>query len=279
MSDGVLYGEQQLMFGLKPRRIAYGSLFAPFGDEIDLIPEPFWYSVSYRDYVPKVLNQGNQRSCTGAASVAGMMTAREQAGFEYVELSIGSVYGQINGGTDRGAYLSDALKAVHEVGACPISIIPHENWHMETWPKDWREKAAKFRVLEVYDCTTFEEIASAILRGFVVCFGVLLSREDIQVGGQNGFLPIHSAGRKYGHAMLGVGLKRYNKTWWVEALSSWGEKWGDKGFCYVPASMFNLPDAWAIRVVTYANGIDRSVNHRDCRREGAPSTENASCSM
>jgi len=245
-------GKRHFHFGLSQRTVLYGSVFPIYADKIEVIPDPFWYSFSLRKYLFKVLDQGNQNSCVGAVTVGALMLARKQYGFEDIELSIASIYGQINCGMDNGAQLSSALLAAHRYGACPVNVIPHEQWQCNEWPKNWQDIAKCYRILEAYDCTSFQEIVSAILDGFPVCLGVNLSRNDVLDVGKDGFLPINSSGH-YAHALLGIGVKRYKNLWWIEAASSWGVNWANEGICYIPEYKFHntLLDAWALRVTTY----------------------------
>lgn len=251
MSRTVINGKE-FYFGLNERQTKYGSVFPIFSDKIRVLDRSVWKDFSLRKFVPRVLDQGKQSSCVAASTVSAIMTNRIQCGFPDVELSIGSIYGLINRGADNGAFLSDGLLAAHKYGACPTSIISHYNWDISSWPSSWKDVAKCYRILEAYDCSTFDEIVSAILYGFVVCYGIFLSSADIRDVGKDGFLPVYNKGRSYGHAILGVGIKKYNNLWWIESLSSWGTKWANDGFCFVPSTFLEkeLLDAWAIRVST-----------------------------
>jgi C1A family cysteine protease len=56
-----------------------------------------------------------------------------------------------------------------------------------------------------------------------------------------------------GHAILIVGYFQHNGMLYFVVRNSWGSDWGDKGYCYMPASYIANPqfasDAWCLQVV------------------------------
>src|SRR5687767_9505183 len=82
------------------------------------IPRGDWVEVDYRAFAPAIYDQGEQGSCVGHGGVASLATVRKMHGHDDARLSPCNLYGQINGGSDRGAMVVDALKALRDVGAC-----------------------------------------------------------------------------------------------------------------------------------------------------------------
>lgn len=253
--DGQTYG-----LGCLPRRAAVGSLYPVFGaadrPETQIIPRKDWASIDFRHLVPKILDQDGQGACNAFASIQALHVIRNMAGLPFVELSPGNLYGRINGGVDRGSVIADAVQQLEDVGVCKAATVPPLEWRRSRWPSTWKDEAKRFRILEAYDCPTFDHIASALLMGFPVNFGILVGnnfRPD-----ETGWLPDYRSGGG-GHAMCAVGLAYHpsRRTWGLITANSWGRDWGLDGFCIVPESYFQrtpFTDAWAVRGTTDPTG-------------------------
>jgi len=238
--------------GCKPRTIPIGALF----EVITPIPREKWKPIDFSSFVPEVLDQDGQNSCNAFASIQAMHVCRAMIGLPYVKLSPGNLYGRINGGVDRGSTLSDALKELKANGVCRSSIVPIYEWNPRKWPSNWKDDAKKFRITEVYDCPTFDHLASAILQGFPVNLGVMVGRNFVVE--KDGWLRDYNGGYG-GHAICGVGLDYHStrKTWGIKIVNSWGSDWGVNGFAILPESYFKgnwFNDGWAIRVVVDPEG-------------------------
>jgi hypothetical protein len=248
--DTIFACNEERMLGCLPREAAPGTVCPLFKSRYQAIPRDKWQEVSWRHLIRVVLNQGSQGSCVGATGAGAMMALRAAVGLEHKLLSIGSLYGQINQGRDQGALMGDSMKALMSTGMCPVDVIPHYTWQMRSWPSNWKQIAKEYRALEAYDCSDFDELVTAIQRGFVVNYGITIGR-TFEPNSEGIIAPRRdSAG---GHAMLGIGVKQFNGIWHVETLNSWSETWGLGGRAYVPESYFvgrsSYMDAWALRAV------------------------------
>jgi hypothetical protein len=202
-------------------------------EDCPIFPRSEWAECSIRHKAWTVIDQNPQNSCCPSATCGAAMMLREMAGEERILLSQGSLYGQINGGRDGGASIDDALEAMMTTGVCSAAVIGPQDWQGRDWPSDWKTEARKFRLLEAFDCPTFDAAASAVVRGMPVVFGVYWG-----------------AG---GHAITAVGLKRLDSGWGLEFLNSWGAAWGDGGFGVLPEAKcagIRSFGAFAIRSVT-----------------------------
>lgn len=202
-------------------------------DACPILPRSQWSECSIRHKVWTVIDQNPQNSCCPSATTGAAMLLREIAGEKRILLSQGSLYGQINGGRDNGANIEDALEAMMKTGVCPASRIDPQDWQGRDWPSDWKAEAKKFRILEAFDCPTFDAVASAVQRSLPVVFGVFWG-----------------AG---GHAITAVGLKQIGGSWNLEFLNSWGASWGDGGLGFLPeAKCGGIKNfgAFAVRSVT-----------------------------
>jgi hypothetical protein len=202
-------------------------------DACPIIPRSDWVECSLRHKVWTVIDQNPQNSCCPSATAGSAMILRETNGQKRILLSQGSLYGQINGGRDQGANIEAALEAMMEVGIAPASVVDPKDWTSRDYPSNWKEEAAKFRILEAFDCPTFDAVASAVQRSMPVVFGVYWGSG--------------------GHAITAVGLKKIGSVWNIDFLNSWGESWGENGFGYLPESKcsgIKSFGAFSIRSVT-----------------------------
>jgi hypothetical protein len=223
----------------RPMKVGANRRFPVWGtvSECPIIPRANWQEYSLRHKVWEVLDQGSQNSCCPTATRGATEIVREIMGQARIRLSQGSLYNQIAGGRDQGANIMDALEAMMDVGMVPDSIIDQYDWQGRGYPPNWKAEAAKYRILEAWDCPTFDEMLSAVEKQFPVVFGVNWA------GG--------------GHAITCIGKKKSGNTWLAEILNSWGADWGDGGFGYLTESQCKASTsygAFAIRGVTIPSG-------------------------
>lgn len=216
-------------------------------------PEPYdgWvYNLEIEGDNSYVAEGVGVHNCNAFASVQALETCRSLCGQVHVDLFPGNLYGRINGGRDAGSALGDGLSALMDKGVIPqIAGMDAWQWGHGSRPSGWETEGAKFRILEAFDCPTFDHIATAIQCGFLVDYGIMVGRNfDVESDGWVG----EYRGGGGGHALCGVGLVERGGKWGILTANSWGEKWGDKGFGVVPESYFrgNFNDAWAVRAVT-----------------------------
>jgi hypothetical protein len=233
--------QEPLATGCLPRtsKVGGNSLFPVAGsvDACPILPRSAWSECSIRHKVWTVIDQNPQNSCCPSATAGAAMLLRELAGEKRILLSQGSLYGQINGGRDAGANIEDALAAMMRTGICPAKTIDSQAWHTRRWPNDWEAEAKKYRLLEAFDCPTFDAVASAVQRSMPVVFGVYWGSG--------------------GHAVAAVGLKKIDRSWGLEFLNSWGADWADNGFGVLPESKcggIKSFGAFALRSVVVPSG-------------------------
>ncbi len=183
-----------------------------------------------------VKNQANQNSCTAAMLAGLLMLVREISGLDRLELSQATTYNLGNGGRDAGMSIDKALEIAREVGVVPVSVVSQYNWEADPpWPPNWRKIARRVRVLEAYDCPTYDHAVSAVYGGWPVGLGVYWKYPR----------------RRGGHAVGMVDRRKKNDN---EALGTWTEKYDDHGFHHLPDGQIEqgIPvfGAWAVRVTT-----------------------------
>jgi hypothetical protein len=243
--------------GCQQRVCDPGDLFPLFGGEsFEPIPESGWQECDWSHVVPEVMDQDGVGACNAFAATSGLRCQRILSGQPDVRLSPGHLYGLINGGRDAGSLLGDALTTLVDIGVCTTAEVAELAWRRRDWPSGLETVARKYRILEAFDCPTRAHIATAIMRGFMVDYGILVG-SDFNTA-SDGW--VNEGKGRGGHAMCGVGLKKRVKNgktqWGVLTLNSWGTRWGKPagklsgGFGIVPMSYFTdsiFTDGWCVR--------------------------------
>lgn len=163
-----------------------------------------------------IKNQNPQSSCCGCAAIQGAMVCRKVYGQDDVELSQAVPYALGNRGRDSGMSIPSGLRALRDYGTVPESYIDGHNWQgyrsrKNKWPSDWQEVAANYKVIEAWDCPSWEHLVTAIILGFPVVLGV---DWNDRIGA--------------GHAICGV--EYYPDVEEIEVANSWGTKRKGNGF-------------------------------------------------
>lgn len=219
-------------------------MFASAG--IGVIPRSEWKEVDYfTRFGIKIYDQNGQGSCVGHGSVMAATIALLLAGASLVRLAACFLYGLINGGRDNGANVSESMERLLDTGVCLESEVGPKNIWKRDFPSSAFETAKRFKIIEAYNCQTFDEIGTALQLGFTVSFG-------IEIGTQfnpdaNGILP-PLRGRRGGHCMCLAGAKLINGKWYFLVINSWSTAWGINGTAWIDESYFQRDvDAFAIR--------------------------------
>jgi C1A family cysteine protease len=226
-----------------------------------LAPTALPLSVDLRADMPPVYNQGQIGSCT-ANAIAGAMQfiRRKQKYHDYTPSRLFIYYNErvmentVN--SDAGAMIRDGIKSVNSIGACAE----------EHWPYDVSQFAQKpdanAYALAPYDASLsynrvnqdVNSMRSVLATGvpFVFGFTVYESFESDAVA-STGIVPMPGKNESTlgGHAVVCCGYNHKNKLFIVR--NSWGDGWGDKGYCYMPYDYLSdvdlASDMWHIDMV------------------------------
>ncbi|CAF1461746.1 unnamed protein product [Didymodactylos carnosus] len=152
--------------------------------------------------------------------------------------------------TDSGCTMSAAIEALEAYGTCGERLWPYDISAVNTKPSQAAYTEAKQFIVDEALSVQIElnEMKSCLAQGFPFTFGIMLfhSFDDAASGG---VVPMPSGGQQGGHALLCVGYSDQSNSFIVR--NSWGESWGDNGYCYIPYDyMTNTDytfDAWTIR--------------------------------
>lgn len=210
--------------------------------------------------------QGNTNSCT-ANAVAGAYEyiLKRHLGDEAFDASRMFVYYNARAAEgedvtieDNGSVIGLAVKSLKEKGICSEDTWPFDESSVNTKPSDEAYQEGANFVIEEFAVVPTELFAwkHCLAEGYPIVFGLLLynSFDKQRV---RGLVPEPTASEQAreehgGHAMVCVGYSDKDQVFIVR--NSWGEDWGDKGYCYIPYRYlmnpkFNDGDSWHIRRV------------------------------
>lgn len=168
---------------------------------------------------------------------------------------------------DEGSMIGAAIEGLKRYGACSEATWPFEEDSVNEAPSDEAfDEASAFLVEEVEQVpTNLIAWKSALAEGNPIIFGINLF-ESFDAQRRPGMVPSPSpeevAREEHGgHAMLCVGYSDRDNVFIVR--NSWGDAWGDNGYCYMPYTYlmnprFNDGDTWIIKRVE-APEIDEST--------------------
>ena len=154
---------------------------------------------------------------------------------------------------DSGAYIRDGIKVCAKLGAPVEELWPY---NLMLWKNQPTENAyldaSRRQIAEYKRCNTLNEVLTALKIGYPVIFGFLIySSFDNSKVHYNGIMPMPDPYKETlsgGHAVLAVGYDLDKDILIVR--NSWGDKWGDKGYFYMPLGVIRSNamsnDFWTI---------------------------------
>lgn len=207
-------------------------------------------------WLPPVYDQGQTGSCTGNAIAAAVEYGmKAQSKHDFVPSRLFIYYNErVMEGTvesDAGAEIRDGIKVVASLGAPPESIWPFDPSQLLIKPSDQAFAEAKKQIIKQYSRVPVKlaNMQNVLSHKIPIVFGMTIYESfESDVVASNGLVPMphQSENTVGGHAMLIVGS---NDTHFI-VRNSWGEGWGDKGYCYIPHEYLtneNLADDfWAV---------------------------------
>ena len=214
-----------------------------------------------RSYMTPVENQGNSNSCT-ANAVAGayeylanrLLGQSKDVSRLFIYYNARELDGDCS--QDEGTYLKSCVKVLRKYGACSENTWSFDlNQILEQPHKQAYKEAANFIVEEAARVDVdLHAMQSCLADGYPFAFGLQLF-SSFQQAGSNGLVPMPDPDNEKhdgGHAMLCVGYSDPDRVFIVR--NSWGEEWGEQGYCYIPYDYMTKPDlnhdCWTIRQVS-----------------------------
>ena len=209
--------------------------------------------VDLRQWCSPVENQSELGSCVANATVGALEMRRIYGGLTHVDLSRLFVYFNARiahqaTNLDDGTYIRLALVSLSKMGVCPEDLCPYDTSQVFVRPT-WKayRKAYAYKIDKYYKIMStgsrrIDDIVTALKGHCPVMFGAkvwnyfkrIKSDGEVDMPRMNDVL----AGT---HAMLIVGVKQKERKFIVR--NSWGEDWGDDGYCYLGYDYFDVSDA------------------------------------
>ncbi|HEY1056236.1 MAG TPA: C1 family peptidase, partial [Emticicia sp.] len=218
--------------------------------------------VDLRPFMTKVENQKQLSSCTANATAGAYeYLAKKHLKNRAFEVSRLFVYynARLRAGStikDSGSHIQYAIDSLHKLGACTEETWPYDTKKVNDKPQtNTYEEAANFKVQESkYIPTDLKAWKQCLSEGYPIIFGIALFKGFDSCTQNKGIVPMPSpdeaSRQSHGlHAMLCVGYSEVDQMFIVR--NSWGEQWGDKGYCYMPYdyvinNKLNMGDSWMI---------------------------------
>jgi len=236
-------------------------------DKIDTRDHPYQLTntaqsnvVDLRQYCSSIEDQGNLGSCTGNA-IAGAIELLHKRQNRTLDISRLFIYyyermfiGTVN--YDSGAYIRDGIKACYTYGAPTENLWPYNISKFKMQPhKTAIVDALKRKVTSYQRAIDFNQVIDSITSGYPVTIGFnVYSSFDSPTVAKTGIMPYPNVNKERllgGHAVLLVGYNKDNNTF--IARNSWGTRWGDKGYFYMPFQVIQnnrmSSDFWVIKSI------------------------------
>lgn len=202
-------------------------------------------SIDLRTNFSPIRNQGKKGACTAFALSSMLECILNNASqtrttclsprFLYYNVSDKSADGTP---ADKGSSFYDNIQSLGSNGICEENLCPYDDSFMSP-PSEEAYTDAKTRLVTkaLNVNRTHEALTSALAEGYPI--GISLKVFDSFASGHDGFVfrptenELSSSDFGY-HAMVICGYSEKEKIYIVR--NSWGEGFGDKGYCYIPFS-------------------------------------------
>ena len=217
-------------------------------------------SVDLRNFCTLVEDQQNLGSCTGQA-IAGAIEYLNKKNNSIVDVSRLYIYyfermylGTVN--WDSGAYIRDGIKTVYNYGAPLERLWPYIISRFKMRPAasvvndGMRRKVTRYeRIVDLNGCINALADGYPVIVGFLVYSSFM--RNAVVRTGMMPYPNVRTEPLLGGHAVLLVGYD--NRTRRFIARNSWGSRWGDRGYFYMPYDVIDnramSDDFWIIKDV------------------------------
>ncbi|CAF1492949.1 unnamed protein product [Adineta steineri] len=222
------------------------SLRKDFSNHIIYQPSQLPPKVDLRPWMTKVEDQSDANSCTANALAGIYEYLNNRDTGSQIDVSRLFIYynSRVKGLdadetiSDDGAALCDAIESMEELGVCPESQWPYDLKNVNAKPsQQCYIVAANYTISQALKLNIdINEIKICIAQGFPVIISLNLYT-SFDKASDSGIVPMPKTNETsrsgHGrHALLIAGYSDASEAFIVR--NSWGEDWGDKGYCYIP---------------------------------------------
>lgn len=218
--------------------------------------------VDQRPHSGPIYDQGQVGSCTGNGwSFMHKYTMVKEKQLHVFRPSRLQIYydERVLEGTehyDSGAQIRDGAKVLAKIGTCPEYMWPYDESKALVKP-DARcyVEARKHQALTYWRVPQTEvDLEACLADGYPVIFGFTVYESfESGVVAASGMVPMPRKREPVvgGHCVVLVGYDKARRLFYVR--NSWGENWGDNGYCYMPYEYITngdlADDFWTLRNV------------------------------
>lgn len=237
---GFVVDGNEYQFDIKHEELKFNETYEP--------KEVKEKSVSLKEYFTTVKNQGQIGACTVFAISSIYEYILKRNSDEETDLSESFVYYNVrhlDGKEleDTGSSFQDVIASIGEQGICTEALHPFTRSLSDIPSDEAYLDGEKRRITKALNVNvTLNDIKSAIQEGYPVAISLKIFDS---FNATSGYVrrptdeEIESADYAY-HAMVVVGYSDDYKFFVVR--NSWGEHFGDKGYCYIPYSYISDPE-------------------------------------
>ena len=205
------------------------------------------------DYTPKlssVRDQGDEGTCVSFACASGMKEYQELLDYEkLIELSPRFVYSEckkIDGMPEaEGTFLRAAMQVLNKKGVCQEKFWPYQPHQNDKAKKGNAANAKKFRIMAYARILNLNELRLSLATKGPCVIGVEVFKGMMKT--KTGLVPMPKKSEEIlgGHAICPVGYDDKKKL--VKFKNSWSDKWGKKGYGFLPYAYIEqyMMDAWS----------------------------------
>ncbi len=211
-----------------------------------------------------IRDQGREGTCVGFSLIYGKF-AQEQfnhpgKGYEFSPRFVYNEARKIDGistPSTEGTTIKAGLDILRLKGVCLAETLDYIEYDSRNIPSQAYTEALNFKIKGYARVYSLNEIKSALYRRESVTLGVLVT-EDFENCEPGGFIPEPGGRILGGHAIdvddyddNMVHTYKNGKTYkgFLRVPNSWGTKWGDEGYCWIPYALLNYATDLGMRFV------------------------------